>query len=77
MRRAYRLVCNVKKHVKSKAEAAPEPKAAIAAFVTEVLQNVVGGLASFTPNTMMLFALVYAPVQPKSHTSTSVYTICV
>ena len=69
---ADHLVGDVEKDIKSNAAAVPDPDAAVAAFVAEVLQNVVGGLASLPLRAEHLFALAYA--RSKRATVTSIYT---
>ena len=49
-------------------------KTAITALVAEMLQHVVGGLASLPPRAEQLFALARAPARSKRATVTSIYT---
>ena len=76
-RRADHLVGDVEKDIKPDAAAVPNPNAAVAALVAEMLQHIVGSLASLPPRAKQLFALAHAPARSKSNTLTSIYTVYV
>ena len=76
-RRADHLVGDVEEDIKADAAAVPDPDAAVAALVAEVLQHIVGGLARLPPRAKQLFALAPAHARSKSYTLTSVYPVYV